>query len=237
MVVSGTLDTQRNGTVMASSLPLEEIHRRIQQCGVIAVLVIDEARHAVPLARALLAGGVDAMELTLRTPAALEALKNIRREVPEMLAGIGTILTPQQVCEVVEAGGAFGVAPGTNRRVIEEARKRGLPFAPGIVTPSDLEAALELGCRVVKFFPAEPAGGLPYLKSLAAPYAHLGVRFIPLGGLTADNMGAYLSEPSVMAIGGSWLATRDAIRKTDWATITQNAAAARKIVLQRRGCR
>jgi 2-dehydro-3-deoxyphosphogluconate aldolase / (4S)-4-hydroxy-2-oxoglutarate aldolase len=215
----------------------EEIYRRIQSCGVIAVLVIDDVRHAVPLARALLDGGVDVMELTLRTPAALECLEQIRREVPEMLAGIGTILTPQQVCDSADRGAAFGVAPGTNRRVIEQAQARGLPFMPGVMTPSDLEAALELGCRTVKLFPAELAGGLPYLKALNAPYAHLGVKFIPLGGLTAENMEAYLAEPSVLALGGSWLATRAAIQKADWPTITKNAQAARQSIMRQRGAK
>ncbi|MHB8902534.1 MAG: bifunctional 4-hydroxy-2-oxoglutarate aldolase/2-dehydro-3-deoxy-phosphogluconate aldolase [Thermoguttaceae bacterium] len=214
---------------MKSQFPAE-ILGRIESCGVVAVLVIDEVRHAVPLARALLAGGVDVMELTLRTPAALGALRTIRAEVPEMLAGIGTILTPAQVREVAEAHAQFGVAPGLNRRVVETAQAARLPFAPGITTPSEVETALELGCRELKFFPAEPAGGIHYLKSMAAPYAHLGVRFIPLGGLTADNMSAYLGDSMVPAIGGSWLATRQAIGAEDWEAITANAAEARRIV-------
>ncbi len=214
---------------MQSQLPTA-ILDRIESCGVVAVLVIDEVKHAVPVARALMAGGVDVMELTLRTPAALGALRTIRAEVPEMLAGIGTILTPAQVREVAEAHAEFGVSPGLNRRVVEAAQDAGLPFAPGIVTPSDLETALELGCREVKFFPAEPSGGMKYLKSMAAPYAHLGVRFIPLGGLTAENMAGYLSNSIVPAIGGSWLATRQAIQAEDWEGIAKNATEARRIV-------
>lgn len=214
---------------MNSQIPAD-ILGRIESCGVVAVLVIDEVKHAVSLARALMDGGVDVMELTLRTPAALGALRTIRAEVPEMLAGIGTILTPAQVREVVEAHAQFGVAPGLNPRVVKTAQDVGLPFAPGVATPSDVENALELGCREVKFFPAEPSGGMKYLKSMAAPYGHLGVRFIPLGGLTAANMGSYLGDPIVPAIGGSWLATREAIREEDWQTITKNAAEARRIV-------
>ncbi len=214
---------------MKSQIPAE-ILGRIESCGVVAVLVIDEVKHALPLARALMAGGVDVMELTLRTPAALGSLRTIRAEVPEMLAGIGTILTPAQVREVVEAHAQFGVAPGLNPRVVEMAQDVGLPFAPGIATPSDLEGALELGCREVKFFPAEPSGGMKYLKSIAAPYGHLGVRFIPLGGLTAANMVGYLGDSIVPAIGGSWLASRQAIQAEDWETITKNAAEARRIV-------
>lgn len=214
---------------MNSQLP-PELSQRIERCGVIAVLVIDDAQHAVPLARALIAGGIDAMELTLRTPAALEALRRVRAEVPEMLAGIGTVLTPEQVGEVAKLKGAFAVAPGTNPRVIKAARDQGLPFMPGVATPSDVEAAIELGCRDLKFFPAESCGGLAYLKSMAAPYVHLGVRFVPLGGLTAKNLKDYLADPLTLAVGGSWLAPRALIQAQDWDKIHANAAEARAIV-------
>lgn len=201
---------------------------RITSSGVLAVLVIDDADDAVPLANALLAGGISAMELTLRTPAALDALRFIGSNVPDMLTGIGTVLTVEQVADAHEAGAAFAVAPGTNPRVIEAAQQRGLPFAPGIVTPSDIEQAIQLGCRELKFFPAETSGGLKHLKSMAAPYAHLGVRFVPLGGVNAENMTTYLADPFVMAVGGSWLATRDLIRDHQWDVITQNARQARE---------
>jgi 2-dehydro-3-deoxyphosphogluconate aldolase/(4S)-4-hydroxy-2-oxoglutarate aldolase len=206
-----------------STLNIDEIARRMYRTGVFAVLVVDRADDAVPLARALLAGGVDVMELTLRTPVAVDAMCRIKAEVPEMLPGIGTILTPAQVCEVVAAGAAFGVAPGMNPRVVKAARDAGLPFCPGVATPSDVEQALECDCRLLKFFPAEPAGGLAYLKSMAAPYAHLNVRYIPLGGLDAGHLERYLPEPLVHAIGGSWIAPRDLIQKRDWAAITLRA--------------
>ena len=222
-----------SGTPMNSQIPAP-ILDRMSKCGVIAVLVVDDAKSAIPLAQALLDGGIDVMELTLRTPAAIDALRAITQNVPKMLAGIGTILQPPQVQSVVEAGAAFGVSPGLNPHTVEAAQKAGLPFAPGIVTPSDLELALELGCRDVKFFPAEPSGGLKYLKSLAAPYAHLGSRFVPLGGLTQENMGAYLADPLVLAVGGSWLAPRDMINAGDWLTIRNRAAAARETVDQLR---
>jgi 2-dehydro-3-deoxyphosphogluconate aldolase / (4S)-4-hydroxy-2-oxoglutarate aldolase len=220
---------------MKTSLFPQELLARTHRTGVIAVLVVDDAEDAVPLARALLAGGVDAIELTLRTPAALGALRRIRAEVPEVLAGVGTILTPQQVGEAVGAGAAFGVAPGLNPRVIAEAGKLGLPFAPGICTPSDIEQALELGCTLLKFFPAEPCGGLAYLRSIAAPYAHLGVRYMPLGGVAAANAELYLKEPMVHALGGSWLAPREAIKKRDWPAITRNAREVINIVARVRG--
>jgi 2-dehydro-3-deoxyphosphogluconate aldolase/(4S)-4-hydroxy-2-oxoglutarate aldolase len=207
----------------------ETLASGIEQAGVVAVLVVDHADDAVPLARALLAGGIGVMELTLRTPAALDALRRVVSEVPEMLPGIGTILTPEQASDAQQSGAAFGVAPGLNRRVVEAAQACGLPFAPGIATPSELEAALELGCHEVKFFPAEPLGGLKYLNSVAAPYAHLGVRFIPLGGLNVDNLGTYLDSPLVMAVGGSWIAPRDLIRERNWDAITERASQATAI--------
>lgn len=205
-----------------------DLHQQIKRSAVVAVLVIDDASNAVPLARALLRGGIDSMELTLRTDAALDSLRAIRDEVPEMLAGIGTILTIEQVDEVVAAGAAFGVAPGLNRRVVEYAQDKGLPFGPGIATPSDIEQGIELGCRTLKYFPAETLGGLPHLKNMAAPYQHLGLDFIPLGGLNANNMSKYLASPLISAIGGSWIAKRDVIAAQDWDTIEANARQARQ---------
>ncbi|MFO0930036.1 MAG: bifunctional 4-hydroxy-2-oxoglutarate aldolase/2-dehydro-3-deoxy-phosphogluconate aldolase [Gemmataceae bacterium] len=200
-----------------------QVFERVRQSGVVAVLVIDRAEDAVPLAEALLAGGVDVMELTLRTPVALAAVEAVRKQVPAMLAGVGTILTPEQVRQVVDVGGAFGVAPGMNPRVVEEAFRLGLPFGPGICTPSDIERALEFDCRTLKFFPAEPSGGLAYLQSIAAPYAHLGVKYVPLGGVSEANMGSYLKDASIAAVGGSWIATRSAIQAQDWAGISATA--------------
>lgn len=207
-----------------------QLAEQITESGIVAVLVVDRVEDAVPLARALLAGGIGAMELTLRTPAALDALQAIRREVPEMIAGVGTILTIDQVAQVREAKAAFGVSPGVNPRILRAAREAGLSFAPGILTPSDIEAALEHDCQLLKFFPAEPSGGLSYLKAMAAPYAHLGVRFLPLGGVNPKNMASYLSDPSVAALGGSWLAPRDLIQAGAWDKITALATEARSIV-------
>jgi 2-dehydro-3-deoxyphosphogluconate aldolase/(4S)-4-hydroxy-2-oxoglutarate aldolase len=219
--------------MMPSQFPPETL-QRIQQCGVIAVLVIDDADHAVPLAKALLEGGVDCMELTLRTPVAIEALRQVSRQVPNMLAGIGTILSPQQVDAVLDVGASFGVAPGLNPRVVRHAQQKQLPFAPGILTPSDIETAIELGCRQLKFFPAQPSGGVAYLRSINAPYAHLGLQYIPLGGIDAENLGEYLGESAVPAVGGSWIAPRQLIQANDWATITSRAAAARELITQTR---
>ena len=218
---------------MESQFPADVLER-IEHSGVIAVLIIDDVEHAVPVAEALLAGGITAMELTLRTPAALDSLIRINEQVPEMLAGVGTVLTTQQVQDIVNAGAAFGVAPGLNEDVVRKAQELGLPFAPGIATPSELEKAVSMGCREVKFFPAEAMGGLKYLRSCGAPYKHLGIRYIPLGGLNAGNMSDYLKEPTVVALGGSWIAKRELIQNQDWKTITQNAAEARKLADQAR---
>lgn len=211
---------------MPSPLFDSALAEKISLPGVIAVLVVDEAADAVPLARALLDGGVGVMELTLRTPAALAALGEIRREVPEMVAGIGTILTTDQLQQAQAAGAAFGVSPGCNPRLLSAARQAGFSFGPGVATPSDIEMALEHGCRLLKFFPAEQLGGLPYLRAMAAPYAHLGLRYVPLGGLTADNAGTYLRDPLIAAVGGSWIAPRDLIKAGRWDQITGNAAEA-----------
>jgi 2-dehydro-3-deoxyphosphogluconate aldolase/(4S)-4-hydroxy-2-oxoglutarate aldolase len=206
------------------------IAQQLFDSGVIAVLVIDDPADAVPVARALLAGGVRAMELTLRTPTALEALAAIRAGAPEMLAGMGTVLSSSHVHDVAAIGASFAVAPGTNPRVIASAVELGLSFAPGIVTPSDVEAAVELGCRILKFFPAEPSGGLPYLRSIAAPFAHLRLRYVPLGGISPSNLASYLADDNVLAVGGSWLAPRELIAAKDWSAIELRAREARHIV-------
>lgn len=202
------------------------VFAKLQKSAIIAVLILDRVEDAVPLAEALLEGGVDAMELTLRTPAAIGALREIREKVPGMLAGIGTILTPDQVREVVDAGGAFGVSPGTNPRVIEAALAADLPFAPGICTPSDIERALEYDRKLLKFFPAEPCGGLKYLEAIGAPYAHLGVKYIPLGGVNPSNCNNWLASPLVGGIGGSWLAPKALIESKSWKSVRDAAAQA-----------
>jgi 2-dehydro-3-deoxyphosphogluconate aldolase/(4S)-4-hydroxy-2-oxoglutarate aldolase len=202
------------------------LQSRVESRGIVAVLVIDDAARAVPLARALLAGGVDIMELTLRTPAALDALRAIRSSVPEMLAGVGTVLGPAQLSEAADAGAAFCVAPGFNPRVVSAARDAGIPFIPGVMTPSDIEGAVALGCRLLKFFPAETSGGIRHLTAMAAPYAHLDLRYIPLGGLNAANAPAYFKSPLVAAIGGSWIADRALVGACDWEGVRRNAAEA-----------
>lgn len=207
----------------------ESILQQLEAAKVVAGFSVDRIEDAVPLAKALLAGGISVVELTLRTEAGMAAIKEISEGVPDMLLGVGTILTPEQARQVKTNGADFGVSPGMNRRVVDAAQTAGLPFAPGIATPSELEAAIECGCRFVKFFPAEAAGGIPYLKSISAPYAHLGVKFFPLGGLNASNMVNYLLEKNVPAIGGSWIVKPDLVAQKAWDEITARAAEVCKI--------
>jgi 2-dehydro-3-deoxyphosphogluconate aldolase/(4S)-4-hydroxy-2-oxoglutarate aldolase len=198
-------------------------------------MVIEDAEDAVPVARALVEGGVSAMELTLRTPAAMTALARIVAEVPEMTAGVGTILTPDQARDVQESGADFGVSPGYNPRVLGEAISRGLSFAPGIATPSELEACAERGCRVLKFFPAENLGGLSYLEAVNNPYGFLGLRYIPLGGLNLQNLASWLEKDIILAVGGSWIAPKNVIARKDWSAISKNAEEAMRVFREVRG--
>jgi 2-dehydro-3-deoxyphosphogluconate aldolase/(4S)-4-hydroxy-2-oxoglutarate aldolase len=180
---------------------------RLRALRVVPVIVIDSPRDAVPLAAALADGGLPCAEITFRTPAAVEALSIIARERPDFLVGAGTVLSPQQADLAMASGAAFAVSPGTNPRVVAHCRDIGLPFYPGVATPSDLEAALELGARTVKFFPAEPMGGVRFLKALAAPYGD--VSFMPTGGVSRDTLAGYLGFGRVVACGGSWMAPPD----------------------------
>lgn len=207
-----------------------ELIQKIDTAGIIAVLIVDQVKHAVPLAKALLKGGVDAIELTLRTPAALEAAKEIKKEVPEITLGFGTVLTVDQVKAMVDIGADFAVSPGCNPKIIAEARKQGLSFAPGIMTPSDIEIAVQEGCRILKFFPAATSGGIKHLASMSAPYNYLGLKFIPLGGCNLENAPSYLQSDLITAIGGTWVANRNLIQAEDWTTITQNAKEIRDLI-------
>jgi len=202
--------------------------------GVVAVVTVENPEDAEPIARARLAGGVGAIELTFRTARATEAIRRIRAEVPEMLAGAGNLLTRAQVGEAIDAGAQFGVAPGCNPATVAAARERGLPFAPGVMTPTDMEIAVEHGCRVLKYFPATHLAGPSALETMAAPFAHLGLRFIPLGGINLDSLPQWLASRSVLCVGGSWMAPREVIQRQDWATLQSSAALAAQIVRARK---
>lgn len=193
--------------------------------GVVPVIALDDAAAALPLADALIAGGLPVAEITFRTAAAAEAIALIARHRPQMQVGAGTVLTEAQVDASLEAGARFALSPGLDPLVLAHAKDR-LPFAPGIMTPSDLQAALRAGCQMVKFFPAMPAGGPKMLANIAAPYLHTGITFNPTGGVTLDNLADWLAISQVRAVGGTWIATRADIAAGRWEVIAANAAAA-----------
>ncbi|AQQ08543.1 Putative KHG/KDPG aldolase [Sedimentisphaera cyanobacteriorum] len=198
----------------------ENVFKELESERVVATVVIDDKDNAAGLAETLLEAGMNSIELTLRTDEAIEAIKVIKNKYPQMLVGAGTVLTREQVRQAADAGAEFAVSPGLNPEVVEEAMKAGLPFAPGVCTPSDVEQALSYNCKHLKFFPAEPLGGIKYLKSMSAPYRHTGISFFPLGGINADNFTDYLKQDYVFAAGGSWLAPREAISKGEWKLIS-----------------
>lgn len=196
----------------------------------VCVAVIDQPDDAVPLAEALLAGGLNCMEVTFRTAAAAEAIARIREGVPQIAIGAGTLLSPENVKQAADAGAQFGVSPGLNEAVLAAAGKNWMSFFPGVMTPTEVDRALNLGCKHLKFFPAEAAGGAAMLKALAGPFAHTGVEFIPTGGIHAANLAGYLAVPQVAAIGGSWMADRKLIKDKAWAKITALTAEAMKTI-------
>ncbi len=206
---------------------------RLQTCGVVPVVVIEDAHLAIPLARALLAGGIDVIEVTLRRPAALAALETIAREVPGILPVAGTVVTPAQVVDVSEAGAQAVVSPGFSEAVDDAMRAAGLPWLPGVATASDCMRAVSAGRLTCKFFPAEQAGGTATLKALSGPFPQM--RFCPTGGVGLANLGDYLALKQVLCVGGSWLVPADAIANRDWARVTQLAKEAREAVAALRG--
>ncbi|WP_395657167.1 bifunctional 4-hydroxy-2-oxoglutarate aldolase/2-dehydro-3-deoxy-phosphogluconate aldolase [Nocardioides sp.] len=191
---------------------------------VLPVVVAEDAAQGVAIARALVAGGLPAIELTLRTPAALEAIRAITAEVPEILVGAGTIVAPRQARLAADAGARFLVSPGTTRSVLHAMQETGLPFLPGVATVSEVLAALEAGCSELKLFPAEASGGTAFLKAVAGPVPQ--ARFCPTGGITATSAPSYLALPNVGCVGGSWLTPGDAVASGDWERVAKLAAEA-----------
>lgn len=188
---------------------MQTLLERIHSIRIVPVIAIDDAAQAIPLAKALIAGGIPCAEITFRTAAAVESIAAISAEVPAMLVGAGTVLTREQADRAKDAGAAFAVSPGFNPHIVDYCGQIGLPIIPGCSSPSDMEQAIERGLQVVKFFPAEQAGGLPFLKAVAAPYT--GLRFMPTGGIGPQNLAEYLSFSRVIACGGSWMAKPEMI--------------------------
>jgi 2-dehydro-3-deoxyphosphogluconate aldolase/(4S)-4-hydroxy-2-oxoglutarate aldolase len=198
-----------------------DIERICRLAPVIPVLVVDEVAHAVPLARALVAGGLPALEVTLRTPAALEVIRAMASEVPDAVVGVGTLRTWNDVSAAADAGARFGVSPGFSANLLQAARSVDMPLLPGVATPSEAMAAAEHGLRVLKFFPAEANGGVPVLKAWESPLADL--VFCPTGGIGEGNARDYLARPNVICVGGSWVAPKALVEAGDWSGITELA--------------
>ena len=203
------------------------------KAGVIPVIVIEKEEQAVPLAKALVKGGLPVLEVTFRTKAAAAAIAAIRKEVPEAIVGAGTVLTVEMLKAAKQAGAVFGVAPGFDPAIIAEAKAQDFPFCPGIATASELSQALTAGCKMVKFFPAEAAGGVKMVKNLLGAFRFTGVKFMPTGGVNLSNVGDYLAVPEIVCCGGTWIVPKDALAAGDYATIERLAAEAAAIVRTR----
>ncbi|MCG8511823.1 MAG: bifunctional 4-hydroxy-2-oxoglutarate aldolase/2-dehydro-3-deoxy-phosphogluconate aldolase [Rhodospirillales bacterium] len=211
------------------------IFETLSRYGVVPVIAIDDKKDALPLADALIEGGLPVAEITFRTEAAGAVIAEIAKHRPDVCLGAGTVLSTDQVDAALAAGSRFALSPGLDPAVLVHAAKKGLPFAPGIMTPTDLQAALRANCRMVKFFPAVAAGGPAMLKSIASPYAHTGVGFNPTGGVTPANLSDWLAIPQVKAVGGTWVATRQDIAEGNWDRIAANARQAVEAVSKLRG--
>ncbi|MEU8572103.1 bifunctional 4-hydroxy-2-oxoglutarate aldolase/2-dehydro-3-deoxy-phosphogluconate aldolase [Streptomyces asoensis] len=209
---------------MTSPLPSSSAASVLDLAPVVPVLVVEDVADAVPLARALVAGGLPALEVTLRTPVALDAIRAISGAVPEAVVGAGTVITPAQVTACGEAGARFLVSPGWTDALLTAMRASGVPFLPGVSTTSEVVALLERGVREMKFFPAQAAGGTAYLRSLAGPLPQ--ARFCPTGGIGPDNAPDYLALPNVGCVGGSWMVPADAVAARDWTRVERLARAA-----------
>ena len=205
---------------------MPDLLSRIEAIGVVPVIAIESVAQALPLADALLEGGLPVAEITFRTEAAAAAMARMTSERPELLVGAGTILDQASIEAAKASGAVFGLAPGFDAGIVHAAKAAGLPFAPGVMTPTELGAALRLGTRLLKFFPAGIAGGPSALEGVAAPFWHLRPQFIPTGGVTEATIGEWLKMPAVLAVGGTWIARTDDIREGRWADITRKARAA-----------
>ena len=210
-----------------------ELVETLKKAGIIPVIVLEDAAQAVPLARALVKGGLPVLEVTFRTAAAADAIARIRAAVPEAVVGAGTLLTPAMARAAKAAGAAFGVAPGFDPAVLAAARAEGLEMVPGVATASELSQALTAGVRTVKFFPAEAAGGVKMIKNLLGAFRFTGVRFMPTGGVNPANVMDYLAVPEVVCCGGTWIVPKDALAKGDWAAVEALAAEAAALVRAR----
>ena len=205
----------------------------LESLPVVPLVQAKDPASAVEISRALAAGGLGVAEVVFRTDRALECLRAVADEVPEMIAGAGTVLTAEQAQHAIDNGARFVVSPGVNEAVVETCQQAGVPLYPGTYTPTDIQMALNLGLDIVKFFPASIAGGIPAIKAMSSVFRS--IRFMPTGGISADNLAEYLAVPSIIACGGSWLTPSDAIAARDFAAITKLAEKAIEIARKARG--
>ena len=212
----------------------EEIFRRIASLGIVPVIAIENVDAAIPLADALIEGGLPVVEITFRTAAAAAVIAKMAKERPQLIVGAGTVLTAANVDAAKSSGAAFAVAPGLNPQTVKYAQSVGLPFVPGVATPSDIEAGLALGCKLLKFFPAESNGGVAMLEALSAPYKHTGLRFMPTGGVNLANLESYLKIETVVAVGGTWIAKKEDLANGNWSEVRNRCKAALEIVAKAR---
>ncbi|MDR1964373.1 MAG: bifunctional 4-hydroxy-2-oxoglutarate aldolase/2-dehydro-3-deoxy-phosphogluconate aldolase [Planctomycetaceae bacterium] len=211
---------------------MHTLFETIEKYRVVPVIAIDDISAALPLADALLEGGLPLAEITFRTQAAAEVIQTLAEKRPELCVGAGTVLTYTNVHDAIQAGAKFGVAPGLNAETIDLAESMEWTFIPGVCTPSEIESALAMNFTVLKFFPAGAMGGIPMLKALSAPYAHTGVRFLPTGGVSESNLADYLALPTVLACGGTWIASKNDIAEGNWEQIKQRCQRIAEIVGQ-----
>lgn len=211
---------------------MSEVLEKIREIGIVPVIVLEDAKDALPLAESLMKGGLPCAEVTFRTAAAEDSIREISAAYPDMLVGAGTVLTTEQVDRAVAAGAKFIVSPGFNPRIVKYCQEKGVPITPGCSSPTDIEQALEHGLKVVKFFPAEQLGGLAMIKALAGPYVD--VSFMPTGGINAGNVKNYLAYNRILACGGSWMVKKDMIQAGDFDGITALVKEAKKLVEEAR---
>ena len=212
---------------------MTEMMKKLQKTGIVPVVVLDRAEDALPLAECLIEGGLPCAEVTFRTAAAEESIRKIVKAYPDMIIGAGTVLTTEQADRAIDAGASFIVSPGLNPKVTEHVLKKGVPMTPGVCTPTEIEAAMQFGLDVLKFFPAEPSGGLKMIKALAAPY--VGLNFMPTGGISPANVRDYLSYDRIVACGGSWMVSGKLVKEGQFDEIRRLVREAAGIVKEIRG--
>jgi 2-dehydro-3-deoxyphosphogluconate aldolase/(4S)-4-hydroxy-2-oxoglutarate aldolase len=205
--------------------------KQIYDKRLVPAATVEKAEDAIPLAEALLAGGLDIVEITFRTPAAEEAIRRVVTKFPQMLVGAGTVLTEDQLKRAIGAGIKFAVAPGLNTDLVKKSLAANVPFIAGVATPTEIDRGICAGCKLLKFFPADALGGVKTLKAFAGPFSHTGVKFVPTGGINAANAAEYLALPMVAAVGGSWMVAEKLIKEKNWAEITRLAKEALAVTM------